>query len=102
MRTDNPSPEGFNAMPSDLDAAKSVRTVHFASCATHSATPRKHAQPEPTETPGMSVTLGHGVEDRIVNLQWCAGDIDCQVGISVATLRRMIEAGESYKPGAVL
>lgn len=71
-------------------------------CSTHSGSPRKHAQPERSVDPKLSVTLGHGLEDRVVNATWQSGDVCATVGISVDTLRKMIAAAELYKPGATL
>lgn len=71
-------------------------------CATHCDSPRKHAHPEPTSKPTMSVTLGNSQDDRDINLRWTSGDIHSQIVINVAMLRAMLELAESYKPGATL
>lgn len=76
--------------------------MNYLWCSTHAATPRKHAQPDPTVCPEIDITLGHGAEDRIVNAKYQSGDICAMVSISVATLRQMIAAAEAYKPGATL
>lgn len=74
----------------------------FVWCRTHSRTPRKIAHTEPATAGNFTVTLGHGVEDRVVNLHWSADGIDAEVSVSVETLRLMLAAAESYKPGATL
>lgn len=76
--------------------------MSHVSCSTHSASPRKHAQPEPGTNPELSVTLGNGLEDRQVNAKWNSGDISAMVSIDVATLRKMLAEAEAYKPGATL
>lgn len=71
-------------------------------CSTHSASPRKHAHPEAAQSLECHVTLGKGVEDRIVTSKWRSGDVCAMVSADVATLRQMIAAAEEYKPGAKL
>ena len=81
---------------------KQTSGQNYVWCSTHSTSPRKHAHPEPTTAPAFGVTLGHGEDDRIVNVVWKSGDMVAMVGINVATLRRMLAAAEAYKPGATL
>jgi hypothetical protein len=71
-------------------------------CATHSATPRKHAHTEPTASPLLTVTLGNETEDRQVSARYQSGEVIAQVSITVAMLRAMLKLAEEYKPGATL
>lgn len=79
-----------------------MKTERSVWCSTHSASPRKHAHPEPSSDPSLHVTLGHGSEDRIVTAKWQSGDICAMASLSVAMMREMIAAAEAYKPGATL
>ena len=71
-------------------------------CRTSCQTPRKHAHPEPSNCAKFDVTLGSEKDDRIVNATWNSDGIDCVVSVNVATLRKMLEVAESYKPGATV
>ena len=104
--TPNGDRVGFNASNSEpvcfptLSADK--KPVGYVWCGTDSPTPRKHAQPGPATQPAMRIILGNGLEDRKVECSWFSDGIRSTVSVNVATLRKMIEAAEAYKPGATL
>lgn len=104
--TPNGDRVGFNASNSEpvcfptLSAAETP--TGYVWCGTDSPTPRKHAQPGPTAQPAMRIVLGNGLEDRKVECSWFSDGIRSTVSVSVATLRKMIEAAEAYKPGVTL
>lgn len=74
--------------------------MKYVWCSTHSQSPRKHGHPDHTADPRFDVTLGSGIEDRIVTAKWSDGDVSALVSINVETLREMIAIAESYKPGS--
>lgn len=71
-------------------------------CGTSSPTPRKHAQPDGSSNPQISITLGDDAESRIVNAMWRSNGVEASVSITVGMLKAMLAAAESYKPGATL
>ena len=104
--TPNGDRVGFNASNSEPVCFPTLSTTEqptgYMWCSTSSPTPRKHAHPEPATHPVMRIVLGNGLEDRKVECSWYSDGIRSSVSVSVATLRKMIEAAEAYKPGATL
>ena len=96
----SPFGKGADRLAQDLESVPEV--APYVWCSTSCDTPRKHAQPEPTSQPSFRIVLGDDLEDRKVECSWYSNGVRSAIGVNVATLRKMIEVAEAYKPGATI